>query len=91
MKTVSYVTEGYSYSDLFYASFSLFMFLWTYSDSLFSVELSLKIMIFDSSSSVEQTCDKVSSNRNSYDLILYVEKTCEIGICFVPVISVLTG
>ena len=58
--TGSYITEGSSYPDSFLASF-LFVFLWTYSDSLSSVELSYTIMLFDSSSPVELTWDKVSS------------------------------
>ena len=58
LKTGSYVTEGSSYSASFFASFSLFIFLWMHYDSLYFVELSSSIMLFDSSSSVEQTCNK---------------------------------
>ena len=54
-------------------------------------EISLAIMLFDSSSLVEQTYDKFSSTNNSSDLLLFVEKLCKIGICFVPIISVLAG
>ena len=45
----------------------------------------------DSSSSVDQICDKVFSTRNSSDLLLPVEQTYEIIIYFVTVISVLMG
>ena len=71
--------------------FFLFMFLLTHSDSLSSVELSSEMTNFDSSLYVEQICNTVLSTRNSFDLILSVEQTREIEICFVSFISVLTG
>ena len=91
LTNVSYVTEGFSYYASFFASFSLFMFLWTHYDSISSVELSSTLILFYFPLSVEQTCDKFSSTRNYYDFLSYVEQMWDIGICFVPVISVITG
>ena len=76
---------------LIIAYFYLFIVLWTHSDLIFSVELSLTIMFFYSSLSVEQTCDNVLSNRKCSDLLSSVEQTYYNGIYFAPVISVLTG
>ena len=80
LKTVSSVTVGSSCSASLFASFSLFTLFWTHSDSLSSVEISLTIILFYSSSSVEQTCNKFSSTSNSFDLLSSVEKR-EISKC----------
>ena len=87
----SCVTEDSSYSASFFASFCLLIFLWTHSDSLSYVKLSSTIMLFDYFSSVEQTCNKVLFTGNSFDLLSFLEKTCEIGMSFALVISVITG
>ena len=71
--------------------FFLVFVLWTHSDSLSSIKLSLTMMPFDSSSYVEQTCENVFSTRKSYDSLLSVEQSCKIRIWFVPFISILTG
>ena len=55
----SSVTVGSSLSASLFASFSLFVFLLTHSDSLSSVKLSSTIMLFDSSLSVELTYNRV--------------------------------
>ena len=39
--------------------------------------------------SAEQLCEKVLSTRNSFNSLSTVEQTCEVGICFVALISVL--
>ena len=66
-----------------------------YSDLLSSVEhssLLIRPMIpFDSSLSVEHTCNQYFLTNNSFNLLSSVEKTCEVGICFVAVISIITG
>ena len=54
--------------------FFLFIFLWTNSNSSSSVEHLSTMMPFDSSLSVEQICDKVSSNRNSFNSLSSVKK-----------------
>ena len=89
LTTGSYVTVGSSCSASFFACFSLFTILWENYDSLSSVKLFSKIILFYSSSSVEQTCNKYLTTRNSFDYFLHVEQMCEIGICCVPVISAL--
>ena len=61
------------------------------SDSLSSVEHLLTMMPFDLSSSLTQLYDKVPLSGKSFNLLLSVEKTCKVGICFEEVISVLTG
>ena len=46
---------------------------------------------FDSSSSVEKLCNKVSLTGNSFNYLSSVEQTCEVRLFFVAFISVLTG
>ena len=86
------VTKGSLCSVSLIAYFYLFMLilLLTLSELLSSVELSSTVTNYDSLSSVEQTSDKVFPTRISFDLLLYESQTCEIGICCVPVIYVLT-
>ena len=60
-------------------------------DSSSSVEHPPTMMPFDSSSSVEQICDRVLLTRNYFNLLSSVEKMSNIGICFVAVISIITG
>ena len=68
-----------------------FFFFITHSFSDSSVEHSLTMMPFNSSSSVEQLCNKVSLSSNCFNLLFYVEKMCRVGICFVAVVSILAG
>ena len=65
--------------------------LWKRSNSSPSVEHSSTMMPFVSSLSVEQIWDKVSSTTKYFNPLSHVEQIFEIGICFVAVISVLTG
>ena len=46
---------------------------------------------FDSSSFVNQICDKVLSTSNYFNSLSYIEQTCEVVICFVAEISVIIG
>ena len=87
------VTKGPSCSVSSIASFYLFvLILWcTLSDLLSSIELSSTIMISGYPSSIEQTCDKCSSARISFDSLSSESQTCDIVICCMPVISVLQG
>ena len=101
--STSYVTEYSSYSVSFFAYFCLFITHYIlsssvahpltmmpfYSDSLSSVEHSSTMMTFFLPLSAEQLCEKVLSTRNSFNSLSTVEQTCEVGICFVALISVL--
>ena len=78
----SSLTVGSSCSISFFASFLLFTLLWAHSGLISSVELSSVIILFDSSLSVEQTCDKVSSTSKYFDSPSSVEKMCDIVISF---------
>ena len=73
-------TEGSSCSVSSIAYFSSFMFFWTLYYLLYSVELSSIITLYDSPSSVEQTCVNFLSSSIYFDSLLSVEKMCEIGI-----------
>ena len=82
LTTGSSVTKDFSYSASFFEYFPLFTILWMHSDSLSSVELSPKMVIFDFSLSVEETRDKVVSTRKYFDLLSSIEQLYEIGIFF---------
>ena len=87
------VTEGspsYVSSIAYFSLFVLILFL-LLSDLLCSVELSLVVTLSYLLSAVEQTCNKFSSLIIPFDLLLSKFQTCKIGICCMPVISVLTG
>ena len=70
----------------------LFVYIYgTHSDSSSSVEYFSTMMIFDSSLFVEQICDQVLSTKNSFNSLSSVEQMCKVRICFLPVISIITG
>ena len=65
--------------------------LWTHYDLSSSVKHFSTMMTFDLSLFVEHICNRLLSTRNSFNSISSAEQMCEIGICFVAVIYVLTG
>ena len=87
------VIECFSCSVSSIAYFSLFVLilLWTFFDSLSSVVISLAKTLSGFLLSIEQTCGKFLSAMISFYLLLTKSQTFEIGISWVPVISVLTG
>ena len=87
------VTKGSSSSVSSIAYFSLFVLiiLWTLSYSFSSIELLLSIILSGLLLFIEQTCNKFLFVIVYFDLILSESKTCDMGICYVPVVFLFTG
>ena len=87
------VTEGPSSSVSSIETISSFVLMlsWAHSDSLYSIELSSTTTLYYSPFSVEHTCNKFLSARNSFDSLSSKLQMCKVGFYSIPVISVFTG